>query len=511
MRSLWTKLIGAFGLVILVGTGMVVWLAGRATAGQFELYVTQTGRAWAERLAPTLAEYYAQTGSWDGVEHILQQSSAYTAAPGAPNTGWTESDSCISGKTGRWQEGRWQDNHSQGSASKTGSDSCTGDDWMMDMWTIAGNRLVLADENWVIVADTANALVGTRLLADDIARGTPVLLGGRPIGTLIVTPFNTPASPADDFLRATQRSVLWAGISAGAVALVLGSLLFFQITHPLRSLSSAAQSIARGDLSQRAWASGDDEIGQVARSFNQMAEKLQRYEAERQNMTADIAHELRTPLAVIQSNLEAMMDGVLPADGRELALLHQEALLLKRLISDLRTLSLADAGQLTLHRRPVNLRELAAQVVERLQLRIEEKNIHLRVNIPESIPTVSADPERLAQVLSNLIDNALRYTPDGTRIVIAARATDGEVEVSVSDDGPGIPPEELPNLFRRFWRAEKSRNRATGGSGLGLAIVKQLVGAHGGRVWAESEGMGKGSRFVFTLPMPLEAISKMIN
>ncbi len=493
MRSLWTKLIGAFSLVILVGTGMVVWLAGRATTGQFELYVTQTGRAWAERLVPTLAEYYAQTGSWDGVERVLQQSSAY-----APTTDRIDGDGCMENGTNRWwQEGHGQDNHNWGNE---GEADCTGDDWMMDMWTIAGNRLVLADENWVIVADTANVLVGARLLADDIARGTPVLLGGRPVGTLIVTPFNTPASPANDFLQAARRSVLWAGISAGAVALVLGSLLFFQITRPLRSLSSAAQSIARGDLSQRAWVSGDDEIGRVARSFNQMAEKLQRYEAERQNMIADIAHELRTPLAVIQGNLEAMLDGVLPADGRELALLHQEALLLKRLISDLRTLSLADAGQLTLHRRPVNLRELAAQVVERLQLRIEEKNIELRVNIPESISAVSADPERLAQVLSNLIDNALRYTPDGTRIVIAARATAGEVEVSVSDDGPGIPLEELPNLFRRFWRAEKSRNRATGGSGLGLAIVKQLVEAHGGRVWAESEGPGKGSRFVFTLP-----------
>jgi signal transduction histidine kinase len=230
-----------------------------------------------------------------------------------------------------------------------------------------------------------------------------------------------------------------------------------------------------------------------------MADKLQSYEAERQNMIADIAHELRTPLSVIQGNLEAMLDNVLPTSDKELALLHQETILLNRLISDLRTLSLAEAGQLNLRKRSVNLTELVEQVIERLQLRIEEKGIDLRTTIPVGLPRVQADPERLSQILSNLVDNALRYTPAGTLLEVSAKNIEEGTQVSVIDNGPGIPEDELPKLFDRFWRAEKSRNRATGGSGLGLAIVKQLVMAHGGRVWAENLP-GKGVQFNIILP-----------
>ncbi|KAA3644068.1 MAG: HAMP domain-containing protein [Chloroflexi bacterium] len=493
MRSLWVKLIGAFGLVILVGIGVVVVLASQATRGQFELYVTQTGQQWADRLAPILSNYYAQTGSWEGAEAILQQPTAYTA-PSVP--GLSGGDDCMDGESGGGMMGDMWD---MMGSNWENNDWCQDDQWMMGIWTSAGNRLVLVNEDRVIEADTAGILEGTQLEADDIARGTAITSQGERVGTIIVTPFNTPSTPAGNFLGSVSRSVLWAGIAAGIVALVLGSLLFFQITRPLRSLSAAAQSIAKGDLSKRAWIGNHDEVGQVARSFNQMADKLQNYEAERQNMTADIAHELRTPLSVIQGNLEAMLDNVLPASAKELALLHQETILLNRLISDLRTLSLADAGQLNLRKHPVNLAELIDQAIERLQLRVHEKGINLRTDISADLLPVQADPERLSQVLTNLVDNALRYTYDGTQVVIAAGNTTEGIQVSVTDDGPGIPEEELPNLFDRFWRAEKSRNRMTGGSGLGLAIVKQLVTAHGGSVWAENLP-GAGIQFNFTVP-----------
>jgi two-component system OmpR family sensor kinase/two-component system sensor histidine kinase BaeS len=496
MRSLWVKLIGAFGLVILVGIGVMVLLARQATIGQFELYVTQTGQQWANQLAPVLSDYYAQAGSWDGVEILLQQPAAYglTSAIDSSND-----DGCMDGMSGRGMMGDMGGMMGSNSGSWESEDWCQEDQWMMDMWTSTGNRLVLVNEDWVIEADTAGILEGTRLQADDIARGTPITLQGRQIGTIIVTPFNSPATPAGDFLSSVSTIVLWAGIAAGIVALVMGSLLFFQITRPLRSLSAAAQSIAKGDLNQRAWTGNKDEVGQVAQSFNQMAEKLQSYEAERQNMTADIAHELRTPLSVIQGNLEAMLDNVLPTSAKELALLHQETLLINQLIGDLRTISLAEAGQLNLQKRPIDLAELVDRVIERLQLRIEEKGIKLRTTIPADLPMVQADPERLSQILSNLVDNSLRYTPPGTLVEILAADSAEGIRVSVVDTGPGIPEDELPKLFDRFWRAEKSRNRATGGSGLGLSIVKQLVTAHGGQVWAENLP-GNGVQFCFTLP-----------
>lgn len=477
--SLWIKLMGAFALVIVVGTGLVVFLVSRATTGQFELYVTQSGQQWAARLAPALASYYARVGSWSGVETVLQNP---WAASGTGGEGWMGNDmGMMEDMEGWWNE----------------------PDLMMtdNMWAASGNRLVLTDAGALVVADTAGALVGTRLGADDLARGMSIRVGGQRVGTLIVTPFDAPATPAGDFLGAVNRSVLWAGLAAGGVALVIGSILFFQIIRPLHSLSAAARGIAEGDLSRRAWVGDKDEVGQVALTFNQMAETLQRYAVERRNTIADIAHELRTPLSVIQSNLEAMLDGVLSATPEELASLHQETLLLNRLIADLRTLSLAEAGQLRLEKRAVDPGELIRQVVERMSLRALEKSIALDAQAAEGLPEIQADPERLTQAVTNLVDNALRYTPPGTYVTVSAYPVPGGgVELSVADTGPGISPEELPHVFDRFWRAEKSRNRATGGSGLGLTIVKQLVEAHSGRVGVESQP-GAGTQFRIQLPV----------
>ncbi len=485
-RSLWIKLMGAFALVIVVGTGMVVFLVSRATTGQFELYVTQSGRQWAAWLAPALAGYYARSGSWSGVETVLQNP---WAAGGTGGEGWMgdmmgDGMDMMEGMGGWWNEpGMMSDN----------------------MWAASGNRLILTDAEALVVADTAGALVGTRLPADDVARGMPITVEQRRVGTLIVTPFDAPATPAGDFLGAVNRSVLWAGLAAGGVALVMGSILFFQIIRPLRSLSAAARGITQGDLSRRAWVGDKDEVGQVALTFNQMAETLQGYAVERRNMIADIAHELRTPLSVMQSNLEAMLDGVLPASSEELASLHQEALLLNRLIGDLRTLSLAEARQLRLEKRPVDVGALVQQVTDRLRLRAGEKGITLATEVAPGLPEIQADPERLAQALGNLVDNALRYTRAGTCVAVEARPAPGGVELAVRDEGPGLLAEDLPHVFNRFWRAEKSRNRATGGSGLGLAIVRQLAEAHGGQAMVESPtahptGPARGARFSLRLP-----------
>jgi len=239
----------------------------------------------------------------------------------------------------------------------------------------------------------------------------------------------------------------------------------------------------------------------MARSFNTMAESLQRMEQQRQNMVADIAHELRTPLSIIQGNVEAMLDGVLPANPEELESIHQETLLLNRLISDLRTLSLAEAGQLTLDKQPLDLGEVVTRVAEKYRLRAEEQSVALSVQVAQNLPQVSADAGRVEQVLVNLTENALRYGASdvGGQVTLGARAVPGGVEAWVSDTGPGIAPEDLPHVFERFWRSGKSRNRQTGGSGIGLAVVKQLTEAHDGRVSVES-APGQGATFRMVLP-----------
>ncbi|MGH2521238.1 MAG: sensor histidine kinase [Anaerolineales bacterium] len=479
MHSLWFKLMVVFALVIAAAFGVVIVFTRAVTAQQFNLYVTRQGQQWAAQLAPTFADYYARTGSWQGVEQLST----------LPTGDWrTEMMSGMMGAT-------------DGSAS-----SAAPGPWvaamMMNEGMLAemGSRLILADAQGTVIADTEASLLGTRLGAEELRRGTAIRVNGHKVGTLFVAPASLTTSPAADFLQSINRSLVWASGVAGGLALLLGSALYLQITRPLHHLSTAAQGIAAGDLSRRVTVAADDEIGRVARAFNQMAEALQRYERERRNTLADIAHELRTPLAVVQGNLEAMLDGVLPANPEELASLHQETQLLNRLIGDLRTLSLAEAGQLRLEKRAIDLGEIAMQVVESLEQLAGEKSITLETKLADRLPKVLADPERLAQIITNLVGNALRYTPAGGRVVVATRRVAERLELAVSDNGPGIAAEDLPRIFDRFWRAERSRNRASGGSGLGLAIVKQLTEAHGGTVLAESQiGVGTTFRVHFRL------------
>jgi signal transduction histidine kinase len=241
-----------------------------------------------------------------------------------------------------------------------------------------------------------------------------------------------------------------------------------------------------------------------------MAESLSRNEQTRRNMVADIAHELRTPLTVIQGNLEAILDGVIPPTRETVASIHEESMVLARLIADLRELSLAEAGQLELRRSPTDLADLVRKVVARNQLEASEKGIALSIDAEGEFPTVAIDEQRISQVVNNLLSNALRHTGRGGKVMVSAN-TNGNplgdqsgreiaaVTVTVTDTGSGIPVEDLPFVFDRFYRPDKSRSRSSGGSGIGLAIVKQLVEAHGGKTWVES-APGEGSRFYFTIP-----------
>jgi two-component system OmpR family sensor kinase/two-component system sensor histidine kinase BaeS len=302
------------------------------------------------------------------------------------------------------------------------------------------------------------------------------------------------------FLSQVRASLTWAALLAAALSLVLGILISRLLTAPLGRLTRAAQAVADGDLSQRVDAQSKDEIGELGRAFNGMTASLAEAEALRKNLMADVAHELRTPLTVVQGNLQAILDGVYPLEMAQVASLYDETRLLTRLVDDLHELALADAGQLRLEREPVDLGLLARTAVDSLAPAAEAAGVTLTLKVDEHAPTVVGDAGRLAQVLRNLLSNALRHTPAGGRLSVRVASTGGDALLEVSDTGTGIPPEDLPHVFDRFYRSEKSRGRGTGGAGLGLAIARQLVAAHGGQIQVTSPP-GQGATFTITLPV----------
>lgn len=309
-------------------------------------------------------------------------------------------------------------------------------------------------------------------------------------------------SPEENFLNSVNSSMLQAVIVAGFVALLLTLILSNTILRPIRALTLATSRMEQGDLSQRVKIKTKDEIGGLAHAFNTMAESLERSEQLRRNLMSDVAHELRTPLTNIRGYLEALQDQLVEPDPDVIALLHEEAVLLSRLVTDLQDLTLAEAGQLHLQLAPIALEDIIMLSVNGLALQAKSKQLSLQVDVPPDLPLVEADPQRVGQILRNLLSNAIKHTLPEGKICVSAKTTGQEVEVSVQDTGVGIAAEHLPYLFKRFYRADRSRSRATGGTGLGLAIVEQLVQAHGGHVGVKSE-VGKGTCFTFTLPVAL--------
>jgi signal transduction histidine kinase len=484
-NSLIFKLMGAFLLVIAIGALVISVLTSLATRNAFNLYTTRSGQIWAQQLAPQLADYYTQKQSWQGVDVVIQDIIGQF-----PHNG-----------TGTMM--------GQGRGPGAGG-QFAGGGMMAGMYSM-GERLFLADAQGIVVIDTQNELTGQQIPSTQLKNGAPILVDNQLVGTIIVTPNNiaTSGTLAGEFLASVNQAIVSSVVAAGILALILGAILSFQITAPLRQLKKAASAIAHGDLSQRVKISSRDELGELGQTFNHMAESLANAETQRQHLVADVAHELRTPLAAIQGTLEGMQDGVLPLDAEQIATLHSETILLNRLVGDLRLLSLAEAGQLKLERQETEPSGFIQQVVERAKSQANQRNIRLETDVPAKLPDIWIDSDRITQVLNNLISNALRYTPEGGTITIRATFPPGEgsLRVSVADTGAGIDPENLPYVFDRFYRADKSRTRSSGGSGLGLAIVKQLVEAHGGSVLAESpifqgeNQEGFGTKISFTLPI----------
>jgi two-component system OmpR family sensor kinase/two-component system sensor histidine kinase BaeS len=360
--------------------------------------------------------------------------------------------------------------------------------------------LQLADAAGQVLYDSEGGATGSIMSRDQRETAVPIEVDGATVGYLLVlTPGSAQLAGAEQaFLDRINLALLTGAAVALLVGIVVGVLLARTLAAPLGRMAAATEAVAAGDLSQRVPVQGSAETQALARSFNQMAENLEQAEQLRRNLLADVAHELRTPLTVIQGNLQALLDGVYPLERAEIATIYDETRLLSRLVADLRELAQAEAGQLKLHLGPVDVGAVLAQTVDSFALLAQEEQVSLQLDAPSDLPLAQADPDRLAQVLRNLLANALRHAGSGGHVQIVARPNQGRLRISVADDGPGIPAADLAHVFDRFWRGDPARSRDSGGSGLGLAITKHLVEAQGGVIGVVSQA-GRGTEFWFVL------------
>jgi signal transduction histidine kinase len=372
-----------------------------------------------------------------------------------------------------------------------------------------GRHIVLTDNNGIVVADSDATLLGKQYADKDPGQPIVAAIGmGMGIGVANIGTIHIGHSDQPDInlasLQITYQSIgrffLWGGLLAIAIAVMLTFILSRRILSPIKALTGAARRFGRGDFSSRVAFEDHGEVGELAQSFNSMADDLQRTESLRRNMVADIAHELRTPLSNLRGYLEAIKDGVVEPDETTIESLTEEAATLSRLIDELQELSLADAGELKIEAGPEDISNLIRQAVTAVLPKANAKGLTVETDLPAEIPPVNIDPHRIKQVLQNLLENAVTHTGQGGKISVIAGQRGNQVSISVADNGEGIPLEDLPMIFERFYRVDKSRSRATGGSGLGLTIAKRIVEAHGGTIEVTSQP-GKGSTFTFYLPI----------
>lgn len=443
MRSLTTKLTLAFLLIGLTGSILVAVILRQQTRRAFDQFILNREQ---QALVNNLVFYYKEKGSWEGVGAGIQ--AIFAGAPQIEN-----------------------------------APRDLRREWLH--FTLVG-----ADRK--VIYSPLPAQIGEQISNRDLNRAIPLTVDNQTTGWLMLTPMQQewiPDSPEGAFLRNINRATLISALFAASLALILGGVLAYTLTSSLRELTEATVEIARGKFGMQVKVRSQDELGELATSFNRMSRDLARATEARRRMTADIAHELRSPLSVISGYAEALSDEKLPGTPEIYGILHQETRHLSRLVDDLRTLSLAEAGELQLNLTAVAPKSLLEWVASRHNLLVQQKNISMRVQVQPDLPTIQVDMERMAQVLDNLILNAFRYAPEGGEITLEARGGDGKVELIVRDNGSGISAEDLPHVFDRFYRADKSR-QLNGESGLGLAIAKSFVEAHSGTITAESTQAG---------------------
>jgi len=458
VRSLTWKLGGALLLIVVVSVGLMAYLTNLSTTREFQQYVSRGNMMYAQSLAGSLGDLYAENQGWNNIQETLQSLPLSTS-----------------------------------------------------------ERILITDNLGIVIADTAEESLGKESKDVGLSDGTPIMVSVKMVGNLYLLTSGgagvgkgrmsgrnpqttlTVVNAKEDFLDQVNSSLWQVGLIAAAVALVIGLILTRQITRPLRILISGARHLTKGELSYRVKVKSRDEIGELADSFNIMASSLEKGEKFRRQLTADIAHELRTPLTVIEGTVDGIIDGVFQPNAEHLCSIKEQTALLTHLISDLRDISLAESGQLKLNLSLTDMVELVRRLVSNYTINAQEKNVGINLEEGLQIPDIQVDTVRMEQVISNLLTNAIRHTPSGGSITVSVRRDDEKLVISVADTGEGIDSEDLPYIFERFYRSGRSRSRKEGGTGLGLAIVKQMVEAHGGKVWAESES-GIGSKFNILLP-----------
>jgi signal transduction histidine kinase len=319
------------------------------------------------------------------------------------------------------------------------------------------------------------------------------------VGYVLPPPAEGALQAEREILGRVNQAIFVAGLLSLGAALVGAALLTAGVLKPVRELTVAARAMAGGDLSRRVAVRGRDEVGELSQAFNHMGESLQQAESLRRDMTADIAHELRNPLSVMQARVEAVIDGIYPPTAEHLQPVLEQTRLLSRLVEDLRTLALADAGQLALDRQEIDLAGVVERTVAGYRAQAQAAGVELRLHPVEGV-RVEADPGRMEQVVGNLLSNALRHAPPGSAVEVSLEIHANRARLEVADAGEGIPAEALPNIFERFYRADRARSREAGGSGLGLAISRQLIVAHGGSIAAANRPQG-GALFRVELPL----------
>jgi signal transduction histidine kinase len=441
------KLILAFLLVSLISTGIIVIFTRVATNREFNKFVNNKYKA---DLADQLATYYEENKTWDGVENPYKRD---------PN-----------------------DEHPL-------------------FFSIANM------DREIIVAGMQHR-TGDTISPEEFNTGTQIQASGSPVGVLLLNapPGRNPLE--DEFIRRLSGSIYLSAFATIFIAFILGTILSGTITRPIRELTRATHEMAGGKFGQQVPVRSRDEIGELAASFNKMNDDLDRSFNLRKQMTADIAHELRTPLSLIIGHAEAVHDGVLPASKENFEIIREEADRLEKLVNDLRTLSLADAGELSMDFQPVEVNKLLSEIKSHYMVQFNQKKIDLNLTTfdldqKRSVsfaPKVNLDPIRFSQVVTNILDNALHYTPEGGSVEILTNLITDQIEIVIQDSGNGVTTEEASHLFDRFFRSDASRTRDEGGSGLGLAIAKSIVEMHKGKIWAESEP-DKGLKVVIHLPM----------
>lgn len=453
MRSISTKLIIAFLSIGIISVGVIFVTARWNTRQEFISFLNDQSQS---NIITNLTVFHQQNGSWEGAEYLFVQ------ADRPPGMGM-----------------------GPGGGSHMG---------MMQPF-------ILTDGNGYVLVPNGKFLSGEKVSREELEQGVPITENGKTVGVLIPLRQQYQGSQRElEFIERTNLILLYGALIGAVIALLLGIFLSRTITRPIRELTKATHAISEGDLSQQVTVRTNDELGELGKAFNRMSSELSRSVNARKQMTADIAHELRTPLSLILGHAEAVYDGVLPPTKENFEIIREEATRLEHLVDDLRTLSLADAGELSISLQTIEPVRLMQEVVSLYQYQTHKKDISLELDVALHLPSLEIDPGRMTQVLTNILDNALRHTPDGGRIILSAKQAGDRVELAIQDSGRGLPPGEAERIFERFYRVDPSRQRGDGGSGLGLAIAKSIVQAHNGQLSAESEA-GKGLKVIISLPV----------